>query len=30
MKKNHLLATMKLCLLAIASSALFFTSCAQD
>lgn len=30
MKKNHLLATMKTCLLAIASSALLFTSCAKD
>ena len=30
MKKNHLWATMKLCLMAIASSALLFTSCAQD
>jgi len=30
MKKNHLWATMKLCLMATASSALLFTSCAQD
>jgi hypothetical protein len=30
MKKNHLLATMKLCLMATVSSALLFTSCAQD
>lgn len=30
MKQNHFLATMKTCLLAVASSALLFTSCAQD
>ena len=30
MKKNHLLATMKTCLLAIVSCALLLTSCAQD
>ena len=30
MKKNHLLATMKLCLLALGSSTLLFTSCAKD
>ena len=30
MKKNHLLATMKLCLMATVSSALLFTSCAKD
>lgn len=30
MKKKHLLATTKLCLMAFASSALIFTSCARD
>ena len=30
MKQKHVLGTMKLCLLAMASSALLFTSCAQD
>ena len=30
MKHYHLSATMKLCLLAVASSTLLFTSCAQD
>ena len=30
MKKNHLWATMKLCLLALGSSTLLFTSCAKD